>query len=417
MIKNLLTTAFVVGALSACGGGGSSGPVESSSTGVLLDSPVSGITYKTTTQSGVTNSKGEFTFIPGEIINFSVGRINFPPVAAGPVVTPVELANTTDINSRVVGNLLVLLQSLDEDGDPENGISISNGSAQKATTPIDFDQAETEFATQPNLLALLASGGSSKLPVSPVLAREHFQRSLVKYLGAAPLDLTPEANVELITQRTTVCGIDVGSKSISGRVSSVHDGDTITVISNGTTYKVRLDTIDAPELAQNYGKESQAALSNIVLNKTVLVNYTKIDKYGRVVGTVFTESCLNANLTQVSTGMAWFYKAYQCEVNFSMRGQYAHAQSSASGAHLGLWSQANPTAPWIFRNGTDPGTPSCSSDSAVIAKAPVVETTPTTPLTSAAPTTTDCRKVWVNGYRRSNGTFVNGYWRNSPGCA
>ena len=49
---------------------------------------------------------------------------------------------------------------------------------------------------------------------------------------------------------TTLCGVDVGPKLLEGAVTSVHDGDTITLRSSGAVYHIRLDSIDAPELAQ-----------------------------------------------------------------------------------------------------------------------------------------------------------------------
>lgn len=247
---------------------------------------------------------------------------------------------------------------------------------------------------------------------------------------------------------STLCGVDVGDKLLQGTVTNVHDGDTVTLNVGGTSYNVRMDGLDAPELAQTLGSQSQAALSNAVLGKSVQVTYTKTDKYGRIVGAVFTEGCQYVNLAQVSAGMAWFYKAYQCELSAPVRSQFAQAQDTASAAKLGLWSQNSPTPPWVYRNGTDPKPPTCPSHAATIDPSelvpsgtpatpatptpsmPVVTpttTTPTTPTVVPATTTpsstvpytpvTGCSKVWVNGYTRSNGTRVAGYWRNSPGCA
>ena len=70
------------------------------------------------------------------------------------------------------------------------------------------------------------------------------------------------------TASSTVCGYLAGSKSVTGVVTAVHDGDTLTL--DGAT-KIRLDTIDAPELAQDYGQQAQEHLSNLVLGSTVTV--------------------------------------------------------------------------------------------------------------------------------------------------
>ena len=169
------------------------------------------------------------------------------------------------------------------------------------------------------------------------------------------------------TSGATLCGVDVGPKLLEGAVTSVHDGDTITLSSGGAVYHIRLDSIDAPELAQPYGNASQSTLARAVLGKPVKVAYTKTDQYDRIVGAVFTDSCQYVNLNQVSTGMAWFYKAYQCEISAAVRAQFSQAQGSASAADLGLWAQVDPEAPWFFRNGNEPVTPVCQSDAALSA--------------------------------------------------
>ena len=178
---------------------------------------------------------------------------------------------------------------------------------------------------------------------------------------------------------TTLCGVDVGPKLLEGAVTSVHDGDTITLRSSGAVYHIRLDSIDAPELAQPYGNASQSTLASAVLGKQVRVAYTKTDQYDRIVGAVFTDSCQYVNLNQLATGMAWFYKAYQCEISAAVRAQFLQAQGSAAASDLGLWAQMDPEAPWFYRNGVEPVTPVCTADansSAPVAVATVTTTSP-----------------------------------------
>ena len=202
----------------------------------------------------------------------------------------------------------------------------------------------------------------------------------------------------------SLCQTEVGGNLLQGVVTSVHDGDTLTLTVANTTYKIRLDSMDAPELEQPFGSLSQAALSSVVLGKTVRVAYAKTDLYGRIVGTVFTDSCQYVNLGQVQSGMAWFYRAYQCELSANVRSQFMQAQNAASSAHMGLWSQTNPTAPWVFRNGFDPAVPTCTSDAATVAT-----------VTSSTRAVV-CAQVWVKPYVRTDGIQVSGYWRNSAGC-
>lgn len=111
-------------ALTACGGGGSSSS-GGTETGVFTDSAVSGINYQTTpgNKSGKTNALGEYNYVKGDTVIFSIGDTQLPPVTATGRVTPADMADGNDAD--VVINVLRLLQTLDDDGNPDNGITIS----------------------------------------------------------------------------------------------------------------------------------------------------------------------------------------------------------------------------------------------------------------------------------------------------
>jgi endonuclease YncB( thermonuclease family) len=137
--------------------------------------------------------------------------------------------------------------------------------------------------------------------------------------------------------------------SLKGKVVSVADGDTITVLDdNKTQHKIRLQGIDAPEKAQAFGQKSKQSLHQLVHSKMVTVEFEKKDKYGRTVGKVLlngTDVCLE----QIKLGMAWHYKQYQSEQPKEDRDNYAQAEQSARAQVLGLWNDKSPTPPWEFR--------------------------------------------------------------------
>jgi endonuclease YncB( thermonuclease family) len=159
--------------------------------------------------------------------------------------------------------------------------------------------------------------------------------------------VTPKADTS-----ATFCGVVTGTARLTGTVASVHDGDTLTV--NGQS--VRLDSIDAPELDQAYGLTARNHLATLAQGQLVTISYSNKDQYGRVVGTVFKPDCSNLNLNQVASGAAWYYEAYQCEIDIRQRLAFAAAQTSARSSALGLWA-APAVAPWVFRNGVDPVVP------------------------------------------------------------
>lgn len=204
-ILNFLTLSLSV-FLAACSGGGGGGGTSTPSTGVFLDSPVSGINYRTASGSGKTNTSGEFSYIAGETVTFSIGNIDLPAAPANATVTPLNLANTTDVNHQVVSNLLVLLQSLDADGNPSNGIQISPTAHTAATSSIDFNVTPTAFRANSALTTLVANSGSTNTtPVSLASATNHFQTTLGN-VNVAPVANAGQAQNVLTLSRVALSG-------------------------------------------------------------------------------------------------------------------------------------------------------------------------------------------------------------------
>ena len=135
----------------------------------------------------------------------------------------------------------------------------------------------------------------------------------------------------------------------AGKVVGVSDGDTITVLAAGNKqYRVRLQHIDCPESAQDFGSKAKKALSAKVFGKVVTIRWEEMDRYKRILGDVYVGRQW-VNLEMVQEGMAWHYKHY------SKDAAMAAAETKARAAKVGIWSMANPTAPWDFRRGK--GTP------------------------------------------------------------
>ena len=135
---------------------------------------------------------------------------------------------------------------------------------------------------------------------------------------------------------------------LTGLVVGVSDGDTITVLVDKTPYKIRLVGIDAPESRQAFGQASKQHLSALVYKKPVTVLWDKKDRYCRTLGKVMVDGT-DVCLEQVKAGLAWHYKRYASEQPAQDRADYAAAEDKAKGERIGLWSDAQPTAPWEWR--------------------------------------------------------------------
>ena len=131
--------------------------------------------------------------------------------------------------------------------------------------------------------------------------------------------------------------------TISGRVVGISDGDTLTILQGTTEKRIRLAAIDAPEKAQPYGQRSKQALSSLCFNKPATSEVVDIDRYGRFVSVV---SCagVNANETQVKTGMAWIYRKYAKGF-----GHLYPLEDEARAHQRGLWADDRPMEPWLWR--------------------------------------------------------------------
>jgi len=135
-----------------------------------------------------------------------------------------------------------------------------------------------------------------------------------------------------------------------GQVVRVSDGDTITITdAELNRYRVRLAGIDAPERRQAYGKVSKKYLASRLIGKSVLVDWHKTDRYGRLVGKVSIDAS-DVGLGQIKAGMAWHYRQYANEQSSGDQMAYAAAEVGARRARIGLWKGSEPIPPWEFRH-------------------------------------------------------------------
>lgn len=173
--------------LTACGGGGGGddpgdGPgVES--TGYFIDSAVEGMRYVTSSGiSGVTDASGAFLYGTGDTVTFYIGDIEVGQAAGTAVLTPVSLVpGAVDETNATVTNIARFLQSLDSDGNADNGITISAAVATAATgQSIDFSSAafDAEGAALVESLRTTAYGDGGTL-VDAATASAHLQGSLL----------------------------------------------------------------------------------------------------------------------------------------------------------------------------------------------------------------------------------------------
>ena len=188
LIKLLVPCLVLI--IASCGGGGGGNDDNDSvdenvSNAFFIDAAVTGLEYSSSSHSGVTGESGEFPFTAGETTSFILQGLELGSVvmtASTSIITPLEVFGTTDKNDRRVINLLVLLQSLDNDQNPDNGISLPSGGVDPGLSGLDI--SDDNFLA--DFLVAAAMGGLGTITlVSEADAIAHFDLTLAG-LNATP---------------------------------------------------------------------------------------------------------------------------------------------------------------------------------------------------------------------------------------
>jgi len=139
---------------------------------------------------------------------------------------------------------------------------------------------------------------------------------------------------------------EVGQPAVIEGLGRVVDGDTLDV---GRT-RVRLEGIDAPELAQkcqtatgeswDCGRKAAALLRTYAEQRDLACDRTGIDKYRRTLAVCFEEG-INVNEAMVRAGLAWAFVKYSTE--------FVAVEAEARAQKVGVW-QGPAEAPWDFRH-------------------------------------------------------------------
>lgn len=156
---NYLCALLATMLLTACGGGSSGGSNDETLTGVFVDSPVEGLRWVSGGLAGTTDVAGTFQYKSGATVKFYVGDILIGETTGSSVIIPVDLvADAQDITNPTVTNIIRFLMTLDNDGNPSNGIEINETSANLALgKTIDFAQSTSDFAASGDVQVLVST--------------------------------------------------------------------------------------------------------------------------------------------------------------------------------------------------------------------------------------------------------------------
>ncbi len=254
-----------------------------SAIGVLLDSAVAGVTYTTSGGAGgLTNEEGEFLYNAGETVAFQLGGIDLGTAAGGETLTPVDLAGARDTADATVVNIARLLQSLDSDQDPSNGILISAVTRRAlAQSSLSVRLPIEDFASQASQAFTAASLNVSLVSADAALTHLHTslaQAGLSSVVASEEaLDEVLPADVSAIENQTDTTPEDTSTATNEEALDEVLPAD-VSAIDNQTDTTPE-DTTTAPTFA------------DCAINGQTVVNGDTITTYATET-VPFGQSCL-----------------------------------------------------------------------------------------------------------------------------
>lgn len=208
--------------------------------GTLIDAPVAGVAYSTSSGVvGVTDANGTYRYNPSDTITFTLGTLTLATISATAQISPFEMAGG---NANKLTNLLVLLQSLDADGNPANGINITAPTAAGVSAAINLNQEPAVFASTANtaLLSAITAGGLTGGIRSITQANGHFASQASAILSANVWFITNGSNDSAFVRFTPSGEYLIGQAASDHHVSY---GTTTITSFDAQTFNIQFNQI------------------------------------------------------------------------------------------------------------------------------------------------------------------------------
>jgi len=141
--------------------------------------------------------------------------------------------------------------------------------------------------------------------------------------------------------------VSADASSLFGKVIEVNSGDVITITNLNRPVRVKLLGVDAPEMNQAFGDVARKHLSDLVFEKSVLVEYAGIAADSSLTGRVLLNDA-DIGAQMIRDGAAWFDPNNGNRLGPTNREVYEQSEQAARSEKRGLWRDENPIAPWEF---------------------------------------------------------------------
>ena len=134
--------------------------------------------------------------------------------------------------------------------------------------------------------------------------------------------------------------------TLQAKVVEVPTGNTLVVSNTNRSVRIRLKSVAPPEAGQPFSEAATDHLRALVLNQTVLVDYSHLtDRY--LEARVFLNG-IDIGSQLLRDGVAWYDHATEYELTEGDRNLYAQCEQAARAEKRGLWQDESPVAPWEY---------------------------------------------------------------------
>ena len=147
-----------------------------------MDGIVEGVEYTSSSGiTGLTTKEGYFNYLFGDEVSFSIGNVSLGSVSSEDLASgniflqDIADVERTNLNDEYVENMAVFLQSLDENNDASDGITITE-ETRDILSNVDLD---LRTATEEDVKDVISEVGGSYINESQAMI--HVQEMLIKY--------------------------------------------------------------------------------------------------------------------------------------------------------------------------------------------------------------------------------------------
>ncbi len=167
----------------------------------FIDSPVAGLRFETPTHQGKTDDSGAFDYFPGERTDLFIGDVYLGNALIDQKISPVDLFESQGVDGNKVINMARLLQSMDSDGNPSEGISINDAVEKNfAAAMDDLGLSDLDFDNDTEVTAVIDATISKSnsdadlhmVAVSKDEAKAHLDKNVSNTMFRKNISKTPE---------------------------------------------------------------------------------------------------------------------------------------------------------------------------------------------------------------------------------